>query len=108
VREAGGHLAERGEAVALLDAFVRLRRLDHARRADRELAERVDVVGVERALGAVVADAEQPEQPWPLLGLGRAEQRKDQPGVQLVDAALEADQRRALDLGVGRRGDLAP
>ena len=90
VRETGGHLAERGEAVALLDALVGLRRLDHARGADRELAERVDVVGVERALGAIVAHAEQAEQPRALLGLGRAEQREDQRRLQLLDARLAA------------------
>src|SRR3954468_5190673 len=41
----------RGERVALLAPLVGLARFDHAGRAVRELAERVDVVGVERALG---------------------------------------------------------
>ena len=49
----------------------------------RELAERVDVVEVVGAAGAIVADREQAEEPRALLGLGGAEQREDQVGVEL-------------------------
>ena len=84
VGEAGGHLAERGQALALLDPLVGLARLDHPGGLGGELAEGVDVVEVERAVGAVVADREQAEQPRALLGLGRAEQREDQGGVELL------------------------
>src|SRR5580704_8812893 len=39
VRETGGHLAEGRQAIAFFDALVGLRRFDHARCADRELAK---------------------------------------------------------------------
>ena len=101
VREARRHLAERGQAVAFLHALVRLARLDHARGGDRELAECLDVLGVERHLGAVVVHDEQAEEPRAELGLGAAEQREHDPGVQIVDARAEREELCAPRLGVG-------
>src|SRR5512133_2869720 len=59
VRQAGGHLAERGEPVALLHLLVELRVLDDERAAIRHLEERRDLVGGEGLGDALVPAREE-------------------------------------------------
>ena len=107
--EAGGHLAQRGQAVALLHALVDARVLDGDRPLGGEHLERVLVVQAEGVAQPLVAQADQPDHEVagrPGAGrvaggaLGAAQDRHRQRGVALVEG--RGDRVQGLDLLLGR------